>query len=113
MENKPSAIEELFSRLKEYADTRITLYKLQAINKVSGFTSTVITMLILLMILFTVILCLSIGAALAIGNLLGSAASGFFIIAGVYLIVGLVLFSIRGSLLKTPVSNKLIKEMVD
>ena len=113
MEAKPTGLEELFNKVKDYAETKLYLYKLIAINKVSGFFSTFITMLILLMILFTVILCVSIGAALLIGQWLGAASYGFFTIAGLYLIIGLVLYSMRGSILKNSVSDKLIKEMVD
>ncbi len=113
IEDKPTGIEELFNKLKDYAETRLALYKLIAINKAAGFFSTFITALILIMILFTVILCISIGAALLIGQWLGGASYGFFIIAGLYLIIGLVLYSMRGNILRNPVSSKLIKEMVD
>lgn len=113
IDEKPTGIEELFNKLKDYGETRLNLYKLIAINKVSGFFSTFVSMLILLLILFTFILCITIGAALLIGNWLGAAYIGFFIVAGIYFIIGLVLFYARGNLLKTPVSNKLIKEMVD
>lgn len=113
VEDKPTSLEELFTKLKGYAETRIDLVKLIAINKVSGFMSTVISMIILLMILFTTILCISIGLAIWIGQLLGATYYGFFIVAGLYLIIGLVLYSNRGNILKDPVSNRLIKEMVD
>ncbi len=113
MEDKATGLEELFNKAKDYADTRLDLYKLVAVKKISGFLSTFVTMIILLMILFTIILCISIGAALLIGQWLGAAYYGFFIIAGVYLIIGLVLYSMRGNLLKNSVSDKLIKEMVN
>ncbi len=113
MQDKPTGLEELFNKLKNYAETRLTLYKLKAISKVSGFLSTFVVILILLMIFFTVILCITIGAALLIGQWLGAASYGFFIIAALYLIIGLVLYSKRGSILKTSVSDKLIKDMMD
>ncbi|MEP7230662.1 MAG: hypothetical protein ABI691_10450 [Ginsengibacter sp.] len=113
IEDKPTGIEELFNKVKEYAETRLSLYKLIAINKAAGFFSTFIISLILILVLFTVILCVSIGGALLIGQWLGAASYGFFIVAGLYLIVGLVLYSMRGNILKNPVSSKLIKEMVD
>lgn len=113
MEDKSTGLEQLFYKLKDYLETRFNLYKLKSINKVSAFFSTFITMLILLMILFTVILCISIGAALLIGQWLGAASYGFFIIAGLYFIIGLILYSMRGAILKNSVSDKLIKEMVD
>ncbi len=113
MEDKPTGLEEFFTKLKDYAETRVDLVKLIAINKVSGFMSTVIAMIMLLMILFTAILCISIGLAILIGHLLGAVYYGFFIIAGLYLIIGFVLYANRGNILKAPVSNRLIKEMMD
>lgn len=113
VEDKPTGLEELFTKLKDYVETRIDLVKLISINKMSGFMSIVISMIILLMILFTTILCISIGLAILIGHLLGAIYYGFFIIAGVYLIIGLVLYANRGNILKGPVSNRLIKEMMD
>lgn len=113
VDDNPTGLEELFTKLKDYAETRIDLVKLIAINKVSGFMSTVISMIILLGILFTIILCISIGLAILIGQLLGATYYGFFIMAGLYLIIGLVLYANRGNSLKDPVSNRLIKEMMD
>jgi hypothetical protein len=113
MENKPTNLEELFEKLREYADTRIDLFKLKSINKVSGFMSSVIASLVLVVILCSVLLCITIGAALLIGAWLGETYLGFFIIGVIYLITGLVLYSMRGKLIKAPISNKLIKELMD
>ena len=113
MENQPSNVEELFYKLKDYGDTRLDLFKLKSINKISGFITSIITSAILMVLLALVLLCITIGAALLIGALLGKTYYGFFIIAGVYIIVGLVLFSSRDKMLKTPVSNRLIKELID
>jgi ABC-type multidrug transport system fused ATPase/permease subunit len=113
MENKLTSIEELFNKFKDYADTRLDLFKLKAINKVSGIASTIVTMVIIFIIFLIVIICISVGAALLLGQLLGASSYGFFIIAVIYLIIGLVLYSRRGNLMKAPISNKLIKEMLD
>ncbi len=113
MESKPTNVEELFQKLKEYADTRLALFKLKGINKVSGFMSTVLTMLVLVLLLFAILFCITIGAALVIGAWVGKTYCGFFIVAGIYLIIVLVLYSMRGKLIKGPVSNKLIKELMN
>jgi len=44
---------------------------------------------------------------------LGHAFWGFFIMGVLYLIIGLILFSSRSKLLKEPISNKFIKELID
>ena len=113
MDSKPTNLEELFQKLKDYADVRLDLFKLKSINKVSGFMSTVITIVILVALFSAVILCITIGLALLIGAWLGNDYYGFFIVGGIYLIVGLVIYSMRDKLIKTKVSNRLIKELID
>jgi len=113
MDSKPTNIEELFQKLKEYADVRLDLFKLRSINKMSGFMASVITIVILTALFTGVILCLTIGLALLIGHWLGNAYYGFFIVGGIYLIAGLVIYSMRDKLIKIKVSNKLIKELID
>ena len=113
MENEPTAVEELFYKLKDYGETTVDLLKLKAINKVSGFSSSVIATIILAVLLFLVMICLSIGFALLIGLWLGQAMWGFFIMAFLYIIIGLILFASRKKILKDPISNKFIKELID
>jgi len=113
MENNPTAVEELFYKLKDYIETTFDLFKLKAINKVSAFTSTVIVSIILIILLFLIMICISVGFALLIGLWLGQAFWGFFIMGVLYLIIGLILFASRGKLLKEPISNKFIKELID
>lgn len=113
MENKPTNVEELLQKLKDYADVRMDLFKLKGINKVSGFMSSAITMFVIAIIFTTVFLCITIGLALWIGSLLEHVYLGFFIMGALYLIIGLVLYSNRSKLIKDKVSNSLIKELVD
>lgn len=113
MENKPASIEELFQKLKDYGDTRLDLFKLKSINKASGFLSTMISSLILLILFVLAFFCITIGFALLIGSCLGEIYWGFFIIAGFYIIVGLILYYSRHKFLKTPISNKLLTELLD
>jgi len=113
MENDPTSVEALFYKLKDYIETTIDLYKLKAINKVLGFTSTVIGSIILIVLLFLAMICISTGFALLIGVWLGNAYWGFFIMGALYIIIGLVLYAARKKILKEPISNKLIKELID
>jgi hypothetical protein len=84
MENKPTNVEELFYKLKDYGDTRLDLFKLKAINKVSSFMSTLIVSIILIVLLFVVLICITIGFGLLIGGWLGNIFWGFFIMAAIY-----------------------------
>lgn len=113
MENKTTSLEDLFEKLKEYGDTRVKLFKLKSINKVSGFFSTLISSLILFFILILVLLCITVALALLIGEWLGNSYWGFFIMAGIYIIIGLIIYSARKKFIKTPISNKLLTELLE
>lgn len=113
MENQPTNVEEIFEKLKDYGETRLDLLKLKTVNKVSGFLSNLITSIFLLVILSMVIIFLFIGLALLIGTWLGHAYLGFLIISALFIIIGLVLYSSRHKILKTPISNSLIKTLID
>jgi hypothetical protein len=113
MENKPTNVEELFQKIRDYADVRLQLLKLKSINKVSGFLSFIITTLILIIFICAVFICITIGAALLIGDCVGRTSYGFLIVGGIYLIIGLVFYSLRGKIIRTKIKNKLIKELID
>ncbi len=113
MESNPTNVEELFQKVRDYAEVRFDLFKLKSINKVSGFMSSVVTMIILIALFSTVMLCVTIGGALLIGRWVGSGYGGFFIVGGIYLIIGLVIYSMRDKLIKGKISNKLVKELTD
>jgi uncharacterized Tic20 family protein len=114
MDNQPtSSVEELFYKLKDYGDTRLDLFKLKSINKISSIVSDIIVMVILILLSSLVVVCITIGLALLIGAWLGHTYLGFFIMAVIFIIIGLVLYSGRKKMLKDPVSNTLIKELMD
>jgi len=113
MEDKKTDVEELFYKLKEYADVRVNLFKLKSIHKVSDFFSTLTVIIVLLVLLFLVVICVTIALALLLGAWLGHTYYGFFIMGGVYIIIGLILYSGRNKFLKTSISDKLIKELLD
>lgn len=112
MESKTS-VEELFDKLKDYIDTTVDLFKLKSIKKVSGFLSTFTIAIILLGVSFLVLMLLSIGFALLIGAWLGKMYYGFFVMGGIFIIIGLVLYSRRKKWLKITISDKLIQELFD
>lgn len=113
MEKSQTSVEELFYKIKDYGDTRLDLFKLKSINKAAGFLSTVITSVVVAMLFFLVIICVSIGLALLIGQSLGNYYYGFFIIAAIYLIAGLILYANKTKIIKTPISDRLIKDLID
>lgn len=113
MENKPTSVEELFYKLRDYGDTRIELFKLKSLHKITGVLSSLIVSVILIGLLSLIILCFTIGFAILLGAWLGKMYYGFFIMAIIYIIIGLILYSGRNKFLSKPVSDKIIKELLD
>jgi len=112
MEDTATLIESLFVRVETYCETSKDLFKLKAIDKLSGAISSLASRIALLAIATLFFLILNIGVALWIGDLLGKAHYGFFIVAGFYVIVGIVLYLFRDFLIKTPVTNSIIRKLV-
>ena len=113
IESENASVEDLFYKTREYINTRVDLFKLKSINKASSFFSITIILLFLTGIFLIVLLFLSIGLAVFLGGVLGAMHYGFFIVAGVYFIIGLLLFAFRKAILQTPFSNWLIRNLMD
>lgn len=112
MEEKANSIETLFERVVAYGNTSITLLKLQTLDKSSDVVSTLVPRLCILIVTAMFILILSIGTALWLSDLLGKSYEGFFIVAGFYLIVALVLFSVR-KWIKKRIGNLVVTEALN
>ena len=110
--NITESFETLFTRAEDYGKTTIELVKLKAINISAEIASAIVTKLVILMTIFFIISCTTIGLALWIGDLLGKPSYyGFFVMSSLYIIIGLILYSFRHILIKTPISNSLITQM--
>ena len=105
-------IEMLFGKAEDYGKTTLELLKLNAVDKSSDVISSLTSGLVLTIVIVLFIITASIGGALWIGELLGKSYYGFFIIAGFYLLVALLIHSFRNQLIKLPVSNYLISKML-
>ena len=112
MNNTQTPVEMLFQKAEDYSKTTIELLKLKAIGKTADVVSSLVSQLIIGIILLMFLLFINIGFALWIGSVMGKSYYGFIIVAGVYAFIGLVIYSFRNKLIKTPVSNSLIKQML-
>lgn len=112
MEKNASPITKLIQRAEDYAKTTITLYKLTTVQKSADIISGVVSKLLLLLVIVFFLLMLSIGTSLWIGDLLGKAYYGFFIVTAFYLFVFAALYIFRLQLIKIPARNAVVVEML-
>lgn len=112
MENQATEnIESLFERAGDYVETRLDLLKLKTADKSADIISSIASRLVILSIVIIFIIILNIGIALLLGELLGKLYYGFFILAGFYLITGLIFYMNRRTWFKVPVTNLILRKI--
>ncbi len=113
MENQTTdTIEALFEKTNDYLETRFDLYKLKVVDKSSDIISSLASRLIVLLVFLLFIIIINIGIALLLGELLGKVYYGFFVLAGFYLIIGLIFYTNRKKWFKDPFADKLIRKFL-
>jgi len=112
MEDKAKSLESLLISATEYSKTTIELVKLKALDKTSDVVSSVVSHYVVLIILSSFMLFLNLGIAFWLGEILGKIFYGFLIIAGFYLITGVIIYFLMYKWLKKLVCNYVIKQML-
>jgi hypothetical protein len=106
------SIKTLIDKSKDYLDTKIELTRLKTIDKSADVISSIMVMASMIFLGSLVIIFLSVGAALLIGQVLGAYHLGFFIVGGIYALVLRIFYIQREKWIKTPVASGLINKML-
>ncbi len=104
-----STIENLKSHVKDYIGLRIEEAKLNVADRSSEVLANIIATVVIFLFLSLCTLFISIGVARIISDSLHSNYAGYFIVAGFYLVVGIVIYRFREPLLRTPIMNKMLR----
>lgn len=94
--------------IKDYAEKRIELIKLDATEKSLKVIGISVPLMIISVLAIFFIFLLNISLGLFLGNWIGNFAYGFLILAGVYLLLMIVIFLLRNSIKKL-ITNKAIE----
>lgn len=108
MEASPNHFESLLFKARDYAETRADLLKLKVADKTSETIAETTTTIVFLLFFAFFLLLFSTGLALLLGEWLGKTYYGFFVVAGLYGIAGVIFHVNRNKLVKTPVNNFII-----
>lgn len=113
IEEKITNFDELVNKADAYSKTSIELIKLKTVDKVADGTSSFVawSAVIIALILFFIIL--NFGLALWLGALLEKIYLGFFIVAGFYALVAVILFVFRNKWIKKPLNDSMINQMLN
>lgn len=111
MKDKVIIVEMLIEKIEEYAKTSVELYKLRAIDKGTDVFTSFITRVVIISIIALFFLLITIGLSLYLGDVLGKNYYGFFTVAGIYFIIGGLLFLFRASLLEVPLNDFIVRQI--
>ena len=110
METPARSIELLFEKAEIYGKTTYELSKLKLLETTTIVVSSVLARLSVTIMISMFVVVFSLGIALMLGEMLGKAYYGFFIVAGFYLFAGILLHFFLHKLIKKPVSELIIKQ---
>jgi len=100
--------DEVKSEFENYVDKRTDLLKLHIVNELSHFTAGFAVKMGILYLFFFVLMFLSLALAFFLGEMLHSTGWGFTIVAGIYLLLAVIFFLMRGIIVHRPVIRSFI-----
>ncbi|MBN2172986.1 MAG: hypothetical protein JW731_02560 [Bacteroidales bacterium] len=112
METPLTSIEDLFEPVEAYVKTTIELSKLKILDSATIVVTSILARIGVISVISMFILVLSTGIALWLGEILGKVYYGFFIIAGFYLLAGIVFHFFLRNWIKGPISEIIIKQVL-
>lgn len=113
MDDNENNIELLLAKIEVYGKTTLRLFKLKTIDASAAIISSLISRFAILLIVALFVLLFTIGLSLYIGELIGAPYYGFLVTALIFVILGFLVYLKRKSLILDPVSNYVIKELLE
>ena len=93
-------IDSLIDNLTGYIEARVDMLKIEAREEITRVLSNTAIYLFVVFVFLLGLGLVSVAVALVIGDKLGAVSTGFFIVSGFYLLVGVVLIFFREALVQ-------------
>jgi len=110
METATSSIELLFEKAEGYTRTSFELAKLKALERTTDVVTTMISRISVIILASLFVLVFNIGVALLLGDILGKAYYGFFIVGAFYLVAAVVAHFFFSHWIRKPFSDLIITQ---
>jgi uncharacterized membrane protein YcjF (UPF0283 family) len=101
----------LTDQLKQYIETRIKLARYQAIDKGTSFVANMVTEVFVLICIAMTFFFATITLALFLGHVMNSYWMGFGSVAVLYLLLAMVVSSIKDKVIEPKIINFLLKKI--
>jgi hypothetical protein len=112
MDDNTNLIESLFERATDYGKSSYELVKLKTLDKTSDVVSSFIPNVVFYLILGSFFLFLNLGLAFWLGEILGKIYYGFFVVAGFYCLIAIIIHFFMHNWIKKVLGNYIIKRML-
>jgi hypothetical protein len=103
--------EDLAGHIKDYINNRVDSVKLNVAEKTSKLGANLIAFVIVSVFALFFVVFASIALAYVFSALTGKLYWGFLMVAGFYLLAGVIIWSARERLLRLPVMNALLQQL--
>jgi hypothetical protein len=111
MESILEKLGSLAGDVKEYIDNRITLLKLEAVERASKLIALIIAVAALAVFVFLFLMFVGLVAAVLISNWTGLAYMGYLVVALGYVLFGMLLWRKKEKLIRIPLMNAILKQI--
>jgi len=112
MEDNGKLLESLLEKASEYGKTSLELAKLKALDKTTDVVSSLIPHSVVILLIASFMLFLNLGLALWLGDILGKAFYGFFVVAAFYVLAGIFIHFFMHNWIKRLVGNSFIRHIL-
>lgn len=110
MEDTFTKAEELVSEVKEYINVKLDALKLTVAEKISRIAAVIIAGAVVAVAILFFVIFLSIALGYLLGEIFNSIWLGFLTVAGLYLLIGLIIWSGKRKLIQIPIMNSILAQ---
>ena len=110
--DEKALFESLLESAKEYSDTSIELVKLKIIDRIVDAISSVIPVVISVILFSSCLLFASLGLAFWLAELTGKVFYGFFIVAGIYVLLAVIIQFILHRSIKKMLGDIFVRQLL-
>ncbi len=112
MERLATQIDLLLEKAEDYSKTSIELLKLNVISKSADVLSSITSIIAVGIVVALFTLFINIGLGLYIGKLLGDYYLGFFAVSGFYLVLAILIYSMKEKYIKRKIMDLIISKLL-
>lgn len=109
MDNNTKLIESLIEKAVDFGKTSFELGKLKALDKTSDAVSSIIPHSLVFVLIMLFFLFINLGLAFWVGEILGKIYFGFFVVAGFYVLAGIITHFLLHRWIKNRIWNYIVK----